>query len=269
MRRLTTLAASIALLLVLLPTPAAAVDDLPIPGPVSVCPAAEIGPDGVVVIPSDAPADCAYVQALPGAIEGCLVPEGIGSESGESVVPVCPSTAGQGTGSDCTVSSDGTSNCDDTPVMEPPAGERYELTAITLPDGSRIAVEDGYLLLVDGAFAASAGCNTIGGTVTVDGSHLRFDSIVATEMACEGKMVAEAALIEILQSGWLHLDTDATPARLGNPAGELTLSTATDIAVGESTTAHGGLVAALLLFLPVLAAGCALAIGLTTTTKER
>jgi hypothetical protein len=250
----------------------AAVDDLPVPGPVTVCPAPEIGPDGVVVIPPDAPADCAYIQAVPDMDETCVPPEGIGSEAGPTELPICPSVIAPGPDDSCAVSSDGTSTCDDTPVMEPPAGDRYELSAITLPDGSRITVEGGYLLLVDGAFTASVGCTTLGGTRAIDGDPLRFGSVIATEMACEGKMLAEAALIGILGVGWLHLDTEATPVRLANDAGELELvATSLENGAGMSETSGGGLGAVLLLLLPILAAGCALAIGLSTstTTKER
>jgi heat shock protein HslJ len=373
----------------LAPSTAFALDEtpLPVPLPAIACPAPEIGPDGVVVVPPDAPADCAYLSGLPGIETGCIPPESIGSDPDLGALPVCMFVPASGPDGSCVVASDGTSTCDDPgptdlpqtgrhfaitavnlsgvgyelmntgalhigadgslratigcnefrgrvevtddggfavvgplaqtkmfcpdlmeieqlfsdilldgrltvdrsgaqliawdgfgtlaliEVMQDqgptdlPSSTRYELRAVLLADGRRYEIENGYLLITEGVLTASAGCNTIGGAVaTIDGALVVGD-LIATEMWCEGRMDAEAALITVLTGGELRF-TGLGGVSIVSATGSLELATG-DTPVDDTTggSARGEL-AVLLLLLPALAGACALVIGLTGTPRR-
>jgi heat shock protein HslJ len=386
------LLAALLLAAILAPSTAFALDatPLPVPLPAIACPAPEIGPDGVMVVPPDAPADCAYLSGLPGIETGCIPPESIGSDPFDSTTPVCPSVIAPGPDGSCSVSSDGTSTCDDpgptdlpptglhftitaialsgvryeltagemtigrdgtfsatlgcnrfvgsstgdadsftvigplaqtkmycpelmdaeaafatilgagplrfttnaAPLLvvsesgigslelvdsltdgepvAPPVSTRYELRAVLLADGQRYEIENGYLLITEGALTASAGCNTIGGEVaTIDGGIVVGD-LIATEMWCEGRMNAEAALITVLTGGEAYItdNGDGSFVRFVSATGSLELTTG-DTPVDDATGGSArGEIAFLLLLLPALAGACALVIGLTHTTRR-
>ncbi|HLB44101.1 MAG TPA: META domain-containing protein, partial [Candidatus Limnocylindrales bacterium] len=80
----------------------------------------------------------------------------------------------------------------------------------TLVAGSRIR-----LTFDDGQLSANAGCNTIGGNLTIDGNRLVFTGGQMTEMACQEPLMA--------QDDWLvaFLDSGATFVLNGN---DLTLT---------------------------------------------
>lgn len=265
------LLAALLLAATLAPSAVFALDEAPLPDPVPLpaisCPAPEIGPDGVIVVPADAPADCAYISAVPGMESGCIPPESIGSDPADGMAPVCPSVIAPGPDGSCSVSSDGTSTCDDILVPALPEGTRYELRAITLADGLRLEIERGYLLVADGAFTASIGCNTIGGVALEEQGHIRFDSVFSTEMYCMELAETEAALMSLLATGVLHLDPAAAPMTLSNPAGTIELASVTGSAAETATPANGW-VAVLLLLIPALAGACALAIGLAGAPRR-
>lgn len=382
------LLATLLLAATLAPSTAFALDEtpLPVPLPAIACPAPEIGPDGVVVVPADAPADCAYISGLPGIEAGCIPPESIGSDPSDSTAPVCPSVIAPGPDGSCSVSSDGTSTCDDivpgdiaatgrhfvitaitlfdvryeltagemtidrdgtfsatlgcnrftgsgtgdadsfavigqlaqtkmycpelmdaeaafTAILgttlrfttdaatllavsewgigslelvdsltngesvAPPVTTRYELRSVTLADGRRYTIENGYLLIAEGALTASAGCNTIGGAVATINGALVVGDLIATEMWCEGRMDAEAALITVLTGGELRF-TGLGGVSIVSATGSLEL--AGEIAPVDGTTGGSarGELAVLLLLLPALAGACALVIGLTGTPRR-
>lgn len=386
------LLAALLLAATLAPSTAFALDEAPLPAPVPVsaivCPAPEIGPDGAVIVPSDAPADCAYISGAPGMEAGCIPPDGISNDAGDEALPVCPSIIAPGPDGSCVVSSDGTNTCDDIvpgdiaatgrrfvitaitlfdvryeltagemtidrdgtfsatlgcnrftgsgtgdvdsfavigplaqtkmycgelmdaeaafvailssgPIVfdptadplrafsesgigsldlvevigwtldpaDPLAATRYELRSVTLADGRRYTIENGYLLITEGTLTASAGCNTIGGEVaTIDGA-LVVGNLIATEMWCEGRMDAETALITVLTGGELRF-TGLGGVSIVSATGSLEL--AGEIAPADGTTGGSarGALAVLLLLLPALAGACALVIGLTGTPRR-
>lgn len=93
-----------------------------------------------------------------------------------------------------------------TPSPIPPVGltgRQFLSTAVT-KDGAVFQLADGTrvrLTFDDGRLSASAGCNIIGGTLTIDGDRLVFSGASMTEMACpEPRMGQDQWLIDFLGS---------------------------------------------------------------------
>jgi heat shock protein HslJ len=119
-----------------------------------------------------------------------------------------------------------------TPAAPSATADRYfEIRALAyggtkLQVGGKIAIEGSRLM-------ASAGCNMIGGEVSLDGDHVAIvGALATTEMACPGTDGdAEALLIKILalgaftitDSGWIadggEIDTVEIPVAKPGPAG--------------------------------------------------
>ncbi|MEO8626024.1 MAG: META domain-containing protein, partial [Candidatus Limnocylindrales bacterium] len=82
-------------------------------------------------------------------------------------------------------------------------GRQFLSTAVT-KDGAEFPLADGTrvrLTFDNGRLSASAGCNIIGGTLTIDGDRLVFSGAAMTEMACdEPRMSQDQWLIEFLGS---------------------------------------------------------------------
>jgi heat shock protein HslJ len=58
----------------------------------------------------------------------------------------------------------------------------------------------GQITFNDGRYAANAGCNSISGTYSLQGTAVDMSAPVATMMFCEGKMQNEAALTTLLDT---------------------------------------------------------------------
>lgn len=93
--------------------------------------------------------------------------------------------------------------CSTGPTAEPLQGTRWQLVelagAAVAPIGT--ATSAGHLRFDgdSGRFAASAGCNQMGGRWTIDTAGLRFGQVMSTLMACEEPLMSrERALSEAL-----------------------------------------------------------------------
>ena len=81
-----------------------------------------------------------------------------------------------------------------------PPSRYFIITGIVF--GDRRVEASGKLGIDGGRLFASVGCNTIGGTVSLDGDTLTIpEPLAMTEMACPGTGDTEAMLIKILQAG--------------------------------------------------------------------
>jgi heat shock protein HslJ len=98
----------------------------------------------------------------------------------------------------------GASTADGAPAAGPASASPSRSFVITgLVFGDRKLMTSGKLSIEDGRLIASVGCNTIGGTVTLDGDRLTIPGPLAmTAMGCLGAVGdAEAMLIKILEAG--------------------------------------------------------------------
>jgi heat shock protein HslJ len=89
-------------------------------------------------------------------------------------------------------------------AANPPTQADREFMIQGLVYGSQKIEATGKLAILSGSnLVASVGCNTIGGSVTVDGDHVTVDgALTMTEMACPGvNGDTEAALVKILSLG--------------------------------------------------------------------
>lgn len=249
MRRLSVLCL-ISVLTLLLPV-AAFAGDQPLPDPIPV-PRIECAGDETIddapVLPEGAPVDCVTIELTEGDEGDPCAPASDGS------VPVM--CQGQVTTGDEF------------------SGASYTITGITLPDGTRVTISDGWLLIAPGVLTGSAGCNTFAGEIAslVRNAHddltlTLLDGVAGTEMACEGRMIAEAAFTAILISGPLDLSITDDTARLTNGAGQILLRHVDgEIATGEQE--RGG-IALLLLVIPLLVGAVGIAVALSTRTGGR
>ena len=112
-----------------------------------------------------------------------------------------------------------------TPTPSAPAGlagRQFLSTGVT-KDGAPFALVAGSrirLTFDEGRLSANAGCNTIGGNLTIDGNRLVFSGGEMTEMACQEPLMA--------QDNWLvaFLGSGPTFALSGN---DLTLTSGTTV----------------------------------------
>ncbi|MDL2334805.1 MAG: META domain-containing protein, partial [Chloroflexota bacterium] len=94
-----------------------------------------------------------------------------------------------------------------TPTPIPPVGltGRVFLSTAVTKDGAVFQLADGTrirLTFDGGRLSANAGCNIIGGTLTIDGDRLIFTGASMTEMGCaEPRMSQDQWLIDFLVSG--------------------------------------------------------------------
>jgi hypothetical protein len=249
MRRLVTLAL-LSVVVLMLPVATFAGDRPlpdPLPSPLLPCPTFE-PIDGVPMLPEGTPGDCLSLQPIE-RLEGdpcALDAEGVAPEMCQGQVT---------TGDEL-------------------SGASYTLTEITLPDGTRIPVTDGWLLVTPGVLSGSAGCNTFAGTLS---SLLRHDhdaltitladGVVGTEMACEGRMSAEAAFTAILTSGPLELSNTDTTTHLTSGAGQMLLRHVDGELITDVQKTN--LIAALVLVVPLLVAAVGIAVALSKPTGGR
>ncbi len=64
---------------------------------------------------------------------------------------------------------------------------RWTLTELRGKATRKVQKEDPFMnVAANRTFTAYAGCNSIGGKFTVNGSQIKFDDVIRTEMACEG-----------------------------------------------------------------------------------
>ena len=132
-------------------------------------------------------------------------------------------------------------------------------------NGSTYDVSGGSLAIADGQLSASVGCNTIAGSVRVEGESVELiGELISTMMYCEGLMDAESALAAVLGGGNLHW---AGAYELASDAGAIRIApTLCGDCVAPPTVPsdpNGLAFAALLLFAPVAAAAFALSRGLS------
>ncbi len=88
--------------------------------------------------------------------------------------------------------------------------DRLAGTYVSTPDGSSTPrpLVEGHpvrLVIADGRIGATAGCNQMGGEVSLDGGHLVTGPLVQTEMACEPAAV-------MTQEQWVREMLEASPA---------------------------------------------------------
>jgi hypothetical protein len=246
MRRLVTVTL-ISVLLLMLPVATFAGDRSlpdPLPSPLLACPTFE-RIDGVPIIPEGTPDDCLSLQPIK-RMEGdpcALDADGVAPE-------MCQGQAATG---------------------DEFSGASYTLTEITLPDGTRIPVADGWLLVTPGVLSGSAGCNTFAGALSSLLRHdhdaltiVLADGVVGTEMACEGRMHAEAAFTAILTSGPLELSNTDTATHLTSGAGQMLLRQVDGELITDGQEVS--LIAALLLVFPLLVAAVGIAVALSKPT---
>ena len=176
---------------------------------------------------------------------------------------------------ECVVPADGMFGCrgiDDITVA-PVGVTLYGIVAMTLPDGTRIGVDGGTLLIGESFISGTIGCNEVGGDITVENDLIFVGTTWSTKMACPDLATADAALAAIL-AGSLYLIGDGVTATLSGDAGQLelyvleTMLPLEDLGHGMGhTMGHGmhrdGSLAWLLLALPLVSAAGALFVGLT------
>ena len=223
---ITRLILSLGLMAAMIAAPAtvSANDEQPVPTPIA------------EVIDCDAPegAVCAvpmpFVEPMP--IEGCTTP-GFDPNGASPTDPLpCPEPIPGGCFTDangmtlcydtlmpaegtlgCSVSSDGTSTCDDLPLFENP--DRRVIETLSHVGGRVITSVGGFLLIENGRLTAWAGCNTLSADVTVDGNRLELGPLLSTKMWCPDVAEAEVMLIAILEGEnltWTS-DTDLRSAK--------------------------------------------------------
>jgi heat shock protein HslJ len=112
-----------------------------------------------------------------------------------------------------------------TPTPSAPAGlagRQFLSTGVT-KDGAPFALAGNSrirLTFGDGQLSANAGCNTIGGNVTIDGNVLRFSGASMTEMGCQPALMA--------QDDWLVAFLGSGPVFVLN-GNDLTLTSGTTV----------------------------------------
>jgi heat shock protein HslJ len=84
------------------------------------------------------------------------------------------------------------------------AGRQFLSTGVTI-DGAPFALVAGTrirLTIDDGRLSANAGCNIVGGTLTIDGNKLLFSGASMTEMACDpARMSQDDWFVALLGAG--------------------------------------------------------------------
>ena len=93
------------------------------------------------------------------------------------------------------------------------AGTTWYLTALGPPGSPTPAAEGVAVTLVFGAaneIGGSAGCNSYGGTVEIDGEEIMFSSVVSTLMACADTSIMdqEARYFELLNAAERYEHTE-------------------------------------------------------------
>ncbi|MFM8997815.1 MAG: META domain-containing protein [Candidatus Limnocylindrus sp.] len=132
-------------------------------------------------------------------------------------------------------------------------------------DGTTYDVMNGYVVIEGDRLSASAGCNTLGGGIRVDGDTVTLDGpLISTMMYCDGLMDAEAALATVLQGENL---TWVSPFELRSDAGAVIFASLCGDCVlpgWEASDPAGLAIALLLLFAPIGVAGVALSRAFAT-----
>jgi hypothetical protein len=255
------LSALVALTLALAPAAALAVEEpTPVPVPAGIaCPMP--APDATPLAP-DTTTECVMEYAVSGTemTDPCapdemgLVPEMC------TIRPV-----------ECVLPADGVYDCPviDDVTVAPAGGTLYGIVAMTLPDGTRISIDGGTLLVGESTISGTVGCNEIGGDTTVEDDTIIVGITWSTKMACPELATADAALAAIL-TGRLSLVDDGMTATLTGDAGQLelyVLETMLPLGPLDHNMDHGmhrdGSLAWLLLAFPLVSAAGALFVGLT------
>ena len=240
----------------------------------------------------DATAECIVEDVMPGIDMGVpCTPDGAGAlpdEMTECIVedvmpgidtsdPCAPDGAGMVPEMctmrpvECVVPADGMFGCrgiDDITVA-PVGVTLYSIVAMTLPDGTRIGVDGGTLLIGESSISGTIGCNEVGGDIAIENDFILVGTTWSTKMACPDLATADAALAAIL-AGTLYLVGDGVTATLSGDAGQLELQVLATMLPLENLghdMGHGmhrdGSLAWLLLAFPLVSAAGALFVGLT------
>jgi hypothetical protein len=218
-------------------------------------------PDDAAVLP-DAMTECIVEDVMPGVdLSDPCAPDAAGMVPEMCTVrPV-----------ECVVPADGMVGCrgiDDITVA-PVSVTLYGIVAITLPDGTRIGVDGGTLLISESFISGTIGCNEFGGEITIENDLILVETTWSTKMACPDLATADAVFATIL-TGQLYLVGDGMTATLTGDAGQLelqVLETMLPLADLGHDMGHGmhrdGSLAWLLLAFPLVSAAGALFVGLT------
>ena len=151
----------------------------------------------------------------------------------------------------------------DTSVSAP----EYPPFVIQMND-SNYNVASGYVVIDGDRLSASVGCNTLSGSVFVNGDTLTLDGpLISTKMYCEGLADAEAALATVLQGENL---TWVSPLELRSDAGAVIFATLCGDCVAPPAESSGPVeLVSLLLLFPLLVGALGIAVGLSGDRGRR